>query len=142
MRAAAAGAGLRLVKLEHPGRRRGRAQVQRMDRERASLRFHDCTHLMYAHTVRAARTVVWHAMSVGTHLLLLLLLLLLLYSSLQPRPSAHRSSTPFHPQHDGARSRHPTGTLGQRISTHLNVHPSSATTTACQSLRSSLTEPR
>ena len=47
-----------------------------MDRERASLRFHDCTHLMYAHTVRAARTVVWHAMSVGTHLLLLLLLLL------------------------------------------------------------------
>ena len=107
-----------------------------MDRERASLRFHDCTHLMYAHTV------VWHAMSVGTHLLLLLLLLLLLYSSLQPRPSAHRSSTPFHPQHDGARSRHPTGTLGQRISTHLNVHPSSATTTACQSLRSSLTEPR
>ena len=142
MRGATTGAGLRLVKLEHPGRRRGRAQVQRMDRERASLRFHDCTHLMYAHTVRAARTVVWHAMSVGTHLLLLLLLLLLLYSSLQPRPSAHRSSTPFHPQHDGARSRHPTGTLGQRISTHLNVHPSSATTMACQSLRSSLTEPR
>ena len=66
-------------------------------------------------------------MPVGAHLLLLFLL----YISLQPRPSAHRSSTPFHPQHDGAQSRHPTGTLGQRISTHLNVHHSSATPTTC-----------